>query len=78
MKSLLYSVAGQLIINALKKLYFSLFLPVAEKGTIKSGRNQDEKTKVSGENFYNYLSYNILHHLNEILWIKGKGHENIV
>ena len=43
-----------------------IFLPVAEKGTIKSGRNQDEKTKVSGENFYNYLSYNILHHLNEI------------
>jgi len=49
MKSLLYSVAGQLIINALKKLYFSLFLPVAEKGTIKSGRNQDEKTRENGE-----------------------------
>ena len=26
----------------------------------------------------NKKRYNILHHLNEILWIKGKGHENIV
>jgi len=49
MKSLLYSVAGQLIINALKKRYYLPFLPVAKKGTIKSGRNQDEKTKESGE-----------------------------
>ena len=55
-----------------------MFFPAVKKGTIKSGGNQDEKTRENGENFYNYLSYNILHHLNEILWIKGKGHENIV
>ena len=61
-----------------KNNVFCLIFPVAEKGTIKCGGNQDEKTRESGENFYNYLSYNILHHLNEILWIKGKGHENIV
>jgi len=35
--------------NALKKGIICLFLPVAEKGTIKSGRNQDEKTRESGE-----------------------------
>ena len=55
-----------------------MFFPAVKKGTLKCGGNQDEKTRESGENFYNYLSYNILHHLNEILWIKGKGHENIV
>ena len=55
-----------------------MFFPAVKKGTLKCGGNQDEKSRDSGENFYNYLSYNILHHLNEILWIKGKGHENIV
>ena len=57
-----------------KKMLF----PAAKKGTIKFGGNQDEKTRESGEKRYNHLSYNILHHLNEFIWIKGKGHENIV
>ena len=43
-----------------------MFFPAVKKGTLKCGGNQDEKSRDSGENFYNYLSYNILHHLNEI------------
>jgi len=44
-------------VNTLKNNVFCLIFPVAKKGTIKCGGNQDEKTRESGENFYNYLFY---------------------
>ncbi len=49
-----------------------VLLSASKKGTIKCGGNQDEKSRAVGKIFYNYLSYNILHHLNEILWKRGK------
>ena len=55
-----------------------MFFPAVKKGTIDSYRNFLRFPLFFRLDFRRFLSYNILHHLNEILWIKGKGHENIV
>ena len=34
-----------------------MFFPAVKKGTLKCGKNQDEKSRESGEFFYNYLTY---------------------
>jgi len=55
-----------------------MFFPAVKKGTIDSYIIFPRFPLFFRLDFRRFLSYNILHHLNEILWIKGKGHENIV
>ena len=55
-----------------------MFFPAVKKGTIDSYIIFPRCPLIFRLDFCRILTYNILHHLNEILWIKGKGHENIV
>ena len=55
-----------------------MFFPAAKKSTINGYITFPRCPLIFRLDFRRILTYNILHHLNEILWIKGKGHENIV